>query len=173
LTTDSAKSSLVDIVSSSFSNLTGFSASPEKAAHQKIEKYLKEEKKAYQKYLNEPKLLILGPSDSGKSTLLKQLKILHGNGFTDEEKSLCKTAILTGILTACKAIVERLTEDEREEKEVLSNLILIDQKFTLFLNMDPTVVENVYRYTALIEDLWSIPMVKDMVLSLPLPDTAS
>jgi polynucleotide 5'-kinase involved in rRNA processing len=46
--------------------------------HKDIEKYLKEEKKEYEKSLSEPKLLILGSSDSGKSTLLKQLKILHG-----------------------------------------------------------------------------------------------
>jgi polynucleotide 5'-kinase involved in rRNA processing len=47
-------------------------------SHRDIEKYLREERKEFEKSLTEPKLLILGSSDSGKSTLLKQIKILHG-----------------------------------------------------------------------------------------------
>lgn len=47
-------------------------------SHKEIEKYLKGEKKIYDQYLTEPKLLILGSSDCGKSTLLKQMKILYG-----------------------------------------------------------------------------------------------
>ncbi|KAJ3313419.1 Guanine nucleotide-binding protein G(t) subunit alpha-3 [Boothiomyces sp. JEL0838] len=47
----------------------------------------------------QPKLLILGSSDSGKSTLLKQMKIMHGNGFTDEEKKQAAQGIRDNILT--------------------------------------------------------------------------
>lgn len=35
---------------------------------------------------NPAKLLLLGPADSGKTTVLKQMKILHGNGFSEKER---------------------------------------------------------------------------------------
>jgi polynucleotide 5'-kinase involved in rRNA processing len=57
----------------------------EKERHQEIEAYLKQEKDKMLMDRKNPKILILGTSDSGKSTLVKQLKILHGGGFTKEE----------------------------------------------------------------------------------------
>lgn len=45
--------------------------------NKEIEKTLKVDKKEFDAVMKEPKLLILGTSDSGKSTLIKQLKIIH------------------------------------------------------------------------------------------------
>ncbi|KAJ3334616.1 hypothetical protein HDU91_002638, partial [Kappamyces sp. JEL0680] len=50
-----------------------------------IELFLKKERDIWELQNAEPRILILGTSDSGKSTLIKQLKILHGNGFTKDE----------------------------------------------------------------------------------------
>jgi predicted AAA+ superfamily ATPase len=74
--------------------------------HKKIEKYLLQEKKKFEQLQREPKLLILGTSDSGKSTLLKQLKIIHGNGFTEEEIVDAKCRILYNIVFACQKLIE-------------------------------------------------------------------
>lgn len=49
------------------------------------EKYLKEVNKKYEEELTEPKVLLLGSSDSGKTTLLRQMKILYYGGFQDKE----------------------------------------------------------------------------------------
>ncbi|KAJ3359809.1 hypothetical protein HDU91_004799 [Kappamyces sp. JEL0680] len=65
-----------------------------------IDEFLRKEKVLYQKFVDEPKLLILGSSDSGKSTLLKQLKIMHRNGFTREELEEARSCIYAGIVIA-------------------------------------------------------------------------
>ena len=36
------------------------------------------------------KVLLLGSAESGKSTLIKQLKIIHDNGFREDERILYK-----------------------------------------------------------------------------------
>jgi len=43
------------------------------------------------------KLLLLGAGDSGKSTVAKQMKIIHLDGFTDEERASYKTAISNNV----------------------------------------------------------------------------
>lgn len=54
-----------------------------KKANAAIEKRLQMEK---QREKNEVKLLLLGAGESGKSTVLKQMKVLHQNGFTHQER---------------------------------------------------------------------------------------
>jgi energy-coupling factor transporter ATP-binding protein EcfA2 len=75
---------------------------------------LQEEKRNYELYQTEPKLLILGTSDSGKSTLLKQLQILHGNGFSDEIRRDSKKLILSNILQCCNTLMSHSTEEVRQ-----------------------------------------------------------
>ena len=70
----------------------------------KIEQYLTQEKTLFKKLKEEPTVLILGSSDSGKSTLLKQIKILYGNGFTANEIDESKMKILSNIVNACKEL---------------------------------------------------------------------
>ena len=55
------------------------SADDDKSAS--IEKQLKEDK---EKYKSTFRLLLLGAGESGKSTIVKQMRILHINGFTKE-----------------------------------------------------------------------------------------
>jgi hypothetical protein len=48
-----------------------------------IEKTLNSAKKEQQNHI---KLLLLGAGESGKSTIAKQMKIIHLNGFSDDER---------------------------------------------------------------------------------------
>lgn len=44
------------------------------------------------------KLLLLGTGESGKSTIFKQMRILYGNGFNNEELSRFKWYIWSNIV---------------------------------------------------------------------------
>jgi polynucleotide 5'-kinase involved in rRNA processing len=55
----------------------------EKKKHATIEIEIEQDKRELR---NKVKLLLLGAGESGKSTIAKQLKIIHLNGFTDDEK---------------------------------------------------------------------------------------
>eukprot|EP00050_Salpingoeca_kvevrii_P005828 m.285873 g.285873 ORF g.285873 m.285873 type:complete len:344 (-) comp11468_c0_seq1:1705-2736(-) len=59
------------------------SRTPEEARSAAIDAELKVVKVQLRK---EIKLLLLGAGESGKSTIVKQMKIIHGRGFTDEER---------------------------------------------------------------------------------------
>ena len=50
-----------------------------------IDKELEKDRLAKIEDKKDPRILILGTSDSGKSTLVKQMKILFSGGFTPEE----------------------------------------------------------------------------------------
>lgn len=53
------------------------------------------------------KLLLLGAGDSGKSTIAKQMKIIHLDGFNEEERLSYKTAIANNILTGMRTLIHQ------------------------------------------------------------------
>jgi len=56
------------------------------------------------------KLLLLGAGDSGKSTVAKQMKIIHLDGFTDEERASYKTAISNNVLTSIRTLIHQCSK---------------------------------------------------------------
>uniref|UniRef100_A0A914H513 Guanine nucleotide-binding protein alpha-1 subunit n=1 Tax=Globodera rostochiensis TaxID=31243 RepID=A0A914H513_GLORO len=71
------------------------------------------------------KLLLLGAGECGKSTILKQMRILHDHGFTEEEREKQKSAVYNNTVLAMAALLlgmQRLNiqfENSRVEKEAL------------------------------------------------------
>lgn len=55
--------------------------------------------------MNVVKILLLGAAESGKSTLVKQMKIIHSHGFTKQELSSFKPAVLDNLLTSMKFVL--------------------------------------------------------------------
>jgi GTPase SAR1 family protein len=54
------------------------------------------------------KLLLLGAGESGKSTLVKQMKIIHGDGFTAEELRSYKPTICDNLVHSMRAVLEAM-----------------------------------------------------------------
>lgn len=52
------------------------------------------------------KLLFLGAGGSGKSTLFRQLRLLHGNGLKKDERMNYRSSIYNNLITGMKTLVE-------------------------------------------------------------------
>ena len=60
----------------------------------------------------ECKILLLGSGESGKSTIVKQMKIIHQNGYTREELALYRLTIYKNLLDCAKAVIAAMEQFE-------------------------------------------------------------
>ncbi|KAI6654093.1 guanine nucleotide-binding protein (G protein), subunit alpha [Oopsacas minuta] len=67
-----------------------------------IDTILKKDKKLF---VRECKILLLGPGESGKSTILKQMKIIHDNGYGEEERENHRDIVFSNCVTSLRAIL--------------------------------------------------------------------
>uniref|UniRef100_A0A914GWB5 Uncharacterized protein n=1 Tax=Globodera rostochiensis TaxID=31243 RepID=A0A914GWB5_GLORO len=51
------------------------------------------------------KLLLFGTAESGKSTILRQMKIIHGDGYNDEERLKKREAVYNNVLLGTASII--------------------------------------------------------------------
>ncbi|KAA0189470.1 hypothetical protein HAZT_HAZT010742 [Hyalella azteca] len=76
---------------------------PERAVSKAYDKQISEWKKTYDQAI---KLLLLGAGESGKTTIIKQMKILHISGFSEDEKREktleIRRNVLDSIVTLCQ-----------------------------------------------------------------------
>eukprot|EP00123_Amoebidium_parasiticum_P010835 comp20352_c0_seq2/m.25681 comp20352_c0_seq2/g.25681 ORF comp20352_c0_seq2/g.25681 comp20352_c0_seq2/m.25681 type:complete len:353 (-) comp20352_c0_seq2:393-1451(-) len=61
-----------------------------------------------EKLRNEVKLLLLGAGESGKSTIVKQMKIIHENGFSKEECLQFRDVVYGNIIFSMQSILRAL-----------------------------------------------------------------
>ncbi|VDO51692.1 unnamed protein product [Haemonchus placei] len=87
-----------------------------------IEKEIEEEKKK-----TTLKLLLLGPADSGKSTTLKQMRIIHDEGFSDNEKRqrryIVNLNLIAGMVEVINAIPQLGESYQNPDSEELAKII--------------------------------------------------
>lgn len=79
-------------------------------------------KKDRNELMMEEKLLLLGAGESGKSTIIKQMRIIHGGSYKEDERRVFKNLIHKNILIAITSLVEAMNqlgisyEDEANEE---------------------------------------------------------
>jgi len=70
-----------------------------------IDKKLKDD---HEKAAREVKLLLLGAGESGKSTIVKQMRIIHDNGYSAEDCAQYKAVVYSNTLQSMIAIVKAM-----------------------------------------------------------------
>lgn len=83
-----------------------FASDDEKEAFRRsklIDKQLQQEKRNLRQ---EIKILLLGAGESGKSTFIKQMRIIHGEDFSESDRLEFRPVIYHNMLKGCKILVE-------------------------------------------------------------------
>jgi len=62
----------------------------------------------------EYKVLLLGSSSSGKERMVKEMKILHQNGYTTEELISYRLAVYKNVIDSIKSLIEAMRQFEIE-----------------------------------------------------------
>ncbi|KAJ5863598.1 uncharacterized protein N7529_005514 [Penicillium soppii] len=71
--------------------------------NQRIERGIKNDKKTLDRTI---KILLLGAGESGKSTIIKQMRIIHSRGFPEEERHQTRAIIYSNIVIAFKVLLD-------------------------------------------------------------------
>ncbi|KAF0290234.1 Guanine nucleotide-binding protein G(q) subunit alpha [Amphibalanus amphitrite] len=82
--------------------------------NQEIEKQLKRDKRDARREL---KLLLLGTGESGKSTFIKQMRIIHGVGYTDEDRRGFTKLVYQNIFMAMQSMINAMEKLKIEYKQ--------------------------------------------------------
>lgn len=79
----------------------------EQVASHKIDVLLRKERQVQE---SEVKLLLLGAGEAGKTTITKQLKIIHMNGYTQEELASWKDTVISNLFICMHSLVSGATK---------------------------------------------------------------
>ncbi|CAG9769434.1 unnamed protein product [Ceutorhynchus assimilis] len=92
-----------------------------------IEKQLRRDKRDARREL---KLLLLGTGESGKSTFIKQMRIIHGAGYSDDDKRSFIKLVYQNIFMAMQSMIKAMDmlkiqyndSSHREQAELIKNI---------------------------------------------------
>ncbi|KAI8967875.1 guanine nucleotide binding protein, alpha subunit [Mycotypha africana] len=82
-------------------------ANPDAQKNRLIDKQIKADEKRLKQ---EVKLLLLGAGESGKSTVLKQMKLIHAHGFDESERESFRVIVYSNIILAIQIIFEMMEQ---------------------------------------------------------------
>ncbi|ORX60294.1 guanine nucleotide binding protein, alpha subunit [Hesseltinella vesiculosa] len=74
----------------------------DKERSQRIDRQLEEDNRRLKR---ECKILLLGSGESGKSTIVKQMKIIHQNGYTKDELFTWRTTVFKNVIESAQALI--------------------------------------------------------------------
>jgi guanine nucleotide-binding protein subunit alpha len=127
-----------------------------KARNDEIDNQLKRDRMMAK---NEIKMLLLGAGESGKSTVLKQMKLIHHGGYNDQERDSYKEIIFSNTIQSMRAILEALPQLDLSltpSNDARRNIVL-SQPGQIESDTLPRDVSDALR------TLWRDPAIKEAV----------
>lgn len=151
-----------------------FAIQPTKAQRDRsyaIDKQIEEDSRKFKK---ECKILLLGSGESGKSTIVKQMKIIHQNGYSKEELLNFRLIVYKNLIDSAQAIIlacRKLGVDPEDPANRINADVILEYR----IDSDPSNVLSPEIALA-IESLWHdpiIPSVMDRSSEFYLMDSAT
>ncbi|TFK68867.1 heterotrimeric G-protein alpha subunit, GPA3-like protein [Pluteus cervinus] len=126
--------------------------SPEKARSDAIDKQIEQDSKREKRNC---KVLLLGSAGSGKTTIVKQMKIIHQGGFSPGELADWRPIVYKNLLESAKAVVLYMRKVNLECQEC-SNRALAEK----ILNFKPpNIVDFTPEIADAIHQVWNDPVI--------------
>ncbi|XP_039550896.1 guanine nucleotide-binding protein subunit alpha-11-like isoform X1 [Pimephales promelas] len=121
--------------------------------------------KQRKKERREIKLLLLGTGESGKTTFTKQMRIIHGKGFSTDERRSYTKLVFQNILQAMSAITEAMNTLKIPYSNLQNEVIKSPSVFLVyaqwFKDLDIHQITQLQRnYIEAIRQLWKDQAVK-------------
>jgi guanine nucleotide-binding protein G(q) subunit alpha len=120
----------------------------QKRINAEIERQLRKDKRDARREL---KLLLLGTGESGKSTFIKQMRIIHGSGYTDEDKRGFIKLVFQNIFMAMQTMIRAMELLKIQYENADSS----DKAETVRSVDFETVTTFESPYVEAIKDLWN------------------
>merc|ERR1712193_605788 len=121
----------------------------QKRINAEIERQLRKDKRDARREL---KLLLLGTGESGKSTFIKQMKIIHGEGYSEDTRKLHDRMIFQNVFQGIQALCSAMTN----LKIKYANPAVNEPHAKLVMEVEPEDVTSLEEpYTSAIQSLWT------------------
>jgi hypothetical protein len=107
------------------------------------------------------KILVIGPGNSGKSTILKQMNIIHGKSYPEKERKKYKYYVIMNILDSVMRLVNAMRSvfNLKFEKEQVNeknfNIILEAQQYLETYRDLQSWQQNLKKYKICILTIWN------------------
>ncbi|XP_035670448.1 guanine nucleotide-binding protein G(q) subunit alpha [Branchiostoma floridae] len=122
-------------------------AKEQKRINQEIEKQLRKDKRDARREL---KLLLLGTGESGKSTFIKQMRIIHGAGYSDEDRRGYTKLVYQNIFMAMHSMIRAMDTLKIAYKNKEN-----EERAALIRSIEPESVSTFEKeYVEAIQSLW-------------------
>ncbi|KAK7039241.1 Guanine nucleotide-binding protein alpha-2 subunit [Paramarasmius palmivorus] len=119
-----------------------------------IDKQIEDDSKRFKR---ECKILLLGSGESGKSTIVKQMQIIHKDGFSESERAKYTSIVYRNVLDSAHAIILAMRKIGID-CSIYSNRVLADKIMDYRLDessafvLSPDIADAIHQ-------LWQDPVI--------------